>query len=224
MNIHHSRFKDASWYPIKESIIVGGQGGIGSWISFFLARVGFPEIHIYDKDTVEEGNISGQLFQISSVNKFKVDATEEIVNNFTSGSAIFPYNEWYDEESPVSEIMVAAFDNMKARKLMFNKWKEFMLESDKPCLFVDGRLLAEQYQIFAITKENYEWYETEHLFDDSEVEDEACNYKQTTHFAAMIAANMTTLITNWLALTSGTFRKVNQYTEYLGHLNKHERS
>ena len=223
MNIHHSRFKDAAWYPIKHSVIVGGSGGIGSWCVFFLARAGFPEITVYDKDFVEEGNISGQMFNISNVNKPKVDAIEAIVNDFTSGTTIYPMDEWYDEESMSGNIMVSAFDNMKARKVMFNNWKEYMLSTDEPCLFVDGRLLAEQYKILVVSKNNYESYEENHLFDDSEVADEACNYKQTTHFAAMIAANMTTLITNWLAKASGTFRTVTPYTEYLGLMNNHER-
>jgi len=36
------------------------------------------------------------------------------------------------------------------------------------------------------------------LFDDSEVEDEPCTLKQTTHMAAMIASYMTGFFTNFI--------------------------
>jgi len=36
-----------------------------------------------------------------------------------------------------------------------------------------------------------------HLFNDSEVADLSCSYKQTSHFAATIAAKMVQGFTNW---------------------------
>ena len=51
---HSSRFKDAPWFPKEETaIIVGGAGGIGSWLSLLLSRAGFYPI-VYDYDRLEE--------------------------------------------------------------------------------------------------------------------------------------------------------------------------
>ena len=68
--------------------------------------------------------------------------------------------------------------------------------TDTP-IFIDGRLRAEQMQIFCVTPDKIEEYE-KHLFDDSEVEDAPCTLKQTSHSAAMIASHMTAFFTNHL--------------------------
>jgi hypothetical protein len=94
--------------------------------------------------------------------------------------------------------MFSAFDNMEARKVMFANWKREALAFEES-IFIDGRLLAEQLQVFFVTLDKADFYEDVYLFEDSEVEDASCSYKQTTHFAATIAAKMVQGFTNWLA-------------------------
>ena len=97
----------------------------------------------------------------------------------------------------------SAFDNMKARKDMFEAWKAYLEEwksdggSDTP-VFIDGRLTMEQLQIFCVTPDKISEYEA-HLFDDSEVPDAPCTLKQTSHSAAMIASHMVAFFTNHIA-------------------------
>ena len=50
---------------------------------------------------------------------------------------------------------------MPARRLMFEKWRDHMLSTSEPCVFIDGRLTAENYQIFVVTKDNYQIYDTD---------------------------------------------------------------
>ena len=100
-------------------------------------------------------------------------------------------------------IMISCFDNMEARKQMFAAWKEDVStcreENKHKYIFIDGRLNAEQYQVFVVTPDRIEDYE-KYLFDDSEIPDDgACSYRQTSHFAAMIAARMTQCLTNFFA-------------------------
>lgn len=58
---HSSRFKDAPWFPKEETaIIVGGAGGIGSWLSLLLSRAGFYPI-VYDYDRLEEHNLGKSI-------------------------------------------------------------------------------------------------------------------------------------------------------------------
>ena len=202
IDVTKSRFRDASWFGNIETlttpIVVGGAGGIGSWLTLFLGRMlSDSYLFLYDFDNVEEVNIAGQMFSKQHIGMSKVHAVQDIIGNFTEYGSLSAQNEKYDENSLKSPIMFSCFDNMKARKIMFKNW---MSEAPKHenAVFIDGRLLAEQLQVFFVTLETAERYEKEFLFDDSEVEDANCSYKQTSHFAAIIAARMVQGFTNWL--------------------------
>ena len=206
IDVKKSRFRDASWFEKIDKfvvpIIVGGAGGIGSWLTLFLSRMLPPTSYImlYDFDKVEEVNLAGQLFKVSDIGLPKVLAVSNIVIDFSGYNKIVAHNERYDSESLRSPIMFSCFDNMKARKDMFENW---MLEAKEypESIFIDGRLNAEQFQVFYVTLENALVYKEKHLFDDSEVEDANCSYKQTTHFAAAIAAKMVQGFTGFLDST-----------------------
>jgi molybdopterin/thiamine biosynthesis adenylyltransferase len=188
-----NRFKDAPWFPKEDThIIVGGAGGIGSWLTIMLTRIGY-KVHVFDFDTLEEHNLGGQLFSRKQVGKSKVNALSENVHYFCQED-LYEHNEKIDENTSTNNFAFSAFDNMKARKDMFKSWSENYAE-DENAIFIDGRLTAEQLQIFCVTKDNIEKYK-EHLFDDSEVEDAPCTFKQTSHSAAMIASHMTAFFTN----------------------------
>ena len=120
------------------------------------------------------------------------------VKEFSPSSAIFTSKTRITENTHLSGIyFFSAFDNMEARKSFFKIWKrniEYPMETGIP-IFIDGRLEAEQLQIFCVTRERISQYE-EYLFSDSEIEDTTCTMKQTSHVAAMIAAFMTSFFTN----------------------------
>lgn len=204
IDVTKSRFRDASWFEKADSfdipIIIGGAGGIGSWLTVLLTRVLSSSnfIFLYDFDEVEEINMAGQLFGKSHIHMPKVQAVQMIVENFCDFNKLSLQNMKYDENSLRSPVMFSAFDNMKARKDMFNNWmKESEIEGYGK-IFIDGRLLAEQLQVFFVTPETAKLYKEKYLFDDSEVVAENCSYKQTSHFAASIAAKMVQGFTNWL--------------------------
>lgn len=204
IDVRKSRFRDASWFDVISelgtSIVIGGAGGIGSWLSLFLSRVlsRHHTVVIYDNDVVEEVNIGGQFYQTKAIGKYKVSMAKEAMIFYSGSTSVHAINGLYREDSFASPIMFSCFDNMAARKMMFKKWKREVI-SDPKGIFIDGRLLAEQFQILFVTPDRIEEYEKKYLFDDSEVEDVNCSYKQTTHFAANIAAKMVQGFTNWLA-------------------------
>lgn len=201
------RVKGASWFPLlyKKDVMVLGQGGIGSWVSLLLSRIGV-NLHIFDMDTFEVHNMTGQVVLSKHVGRLKVEAVGLLVKEFSPTCDVNCYVEKYTEDSVCNDIMICGFDNMVARKTAFNRWKSYVAEHDEAtkakCFFQDGRLLAEHLQIFNIPGDKpdlIEKYEKEFLFEDSEVQEVACTFKQTSHCAAMIASHMVAFLTNWVS-------------------------
>lgn len=193
------RFKDCPWFREEdpERVVIGGCGGIGSFLSFFLHRAGF-NIVILDDDRIEEFNLGGQLYKYSDVGKNKVESLAQICKDY-GGNEVNAIAIKIDEDTCIKHpFMFAAFDNMDARKHFFNHWKEIVQDSPIKPILIDGRLEAEYMQILCVTPETMDVYEDKYLFDDDRVEDLACSMKQTTHAAAMIASYMTAFFTNHL--------------------------
>ena len=195
MERENLRFQGLDWYSQDDApvVVVGGAGGIGSWLSFFLARANF-NVTLSDFDTVEEHNIGGQLFKRNQIGMYKAEAVGRNVSEFSTNT-INAQIVKITEETATHEFMFSAFDNMDARRAMFKVWKRSWNSMNRP-IFIDGRLNAEQFQIFCVTPENADEYERIHLFNDSEVEDAPCSAQQTTHTAAMIAGHMVGFFTN----------------------------
>ena len=203
-----SRFSSAIWYENiqKKTVILAGVGGIGSFCGFLLARMKPVSMFIYDDDIVESVNMSGQLYGQSDLGRPKVSALAEMIRNYADYSSVFAIKERFTEESEASDIMICGFDNMAARKLFFNKWVNHVQskpeEERKNCLFIDGRLAAEEFQVLCIKGDddyNINRYSKEFLFSDEEADETICSYKQTTFCANMIASYMVNLFVNFCA-------------------------
>ena len=217
-----SRFKDAPWFPRNNEIcLVGGAGGIGSWLVFFLTKIGF-KVNIYDFDTVEDHNLGGQLFQQADIGSPKVVAIQRIVQSFC-GNRISTFNERITSITPHHWYSFSAFDNMEARRTLFMNWKQSWASCPEGviAIFIDGRLEIEQLQIFCVTPENADKYEREHLFHDSAVEEAPCTMKQTSHTAAMIGSLMAAFFTNHITniYLGETLREVPFYYEFVVPMN-----
>lgn len=228
-SITRSRFSDAPWFKNEERIknsplIIGGVGGIGSWTTFYLGRIGF-EMYLYDNDMVEAVNLAGQLYGKKTINTSKVEATKAVIEEFSDSKNIHALKELYTEESPVTEYMISCFDNMKSRKIMFENWvsslDEFS-ENSQP-LFIDGRMEAEFAQVYFVTKDNIDRYR-ETLFDDKEIEDAPCSFKSTSHNGGMIGCQIVSGFLNHLCnIEYGTiYREVPFSIKYQLDLLKYE--
>lgn len=224
----YARVKGADWFPFlyKRPVMVLGQGGIGSHLSFLLSRIGC-ELYIYDHDVYEEHNMTGQIVKQSAIGKNKAEAMKELIGELSPDCVVECFGE-YTEAEPTNDIVLCGFDNMLARNVSFQNWKKYVQKLDsekrKKCVFMDGRLLAEVMQIITIPGDNdelIERYEKEYLFPDAGVVDADCTFKQTSHCASMIASHMTAFLTNWAfnAEKGKTIRRIPFYHEYLIPLN-----
>lgn len=203
-----ARFSTAIWYEEiqKKTIILAGMGGIGSYVAFLLARMHPRSLFIYDDDRVEIVNMAGQLYKLNDVGKFKVDAIANTIREFSSYSSTFAVRERFTRSSEAADIMICGFDNMEARRIFFDKWLANVMqktdEEKEHCLFIDGRLAAEELQVLCLKGDdtyNIERYSSDFLFSDAEADETLCSYKQTTYMANMIGSIMVNLFTNFVA-------------------------
>lgn len=203
-----SRFSGAIWYSAIQSktITLAGVGGIGSYVGFLLARLKPAGLYLYDPDIVEQANMSGQLYGNHNLGQGKVYALHNMMQQYANYYNAVAYQERFTAESEATDIMICGFDNMEARKLFFDKWLEHV--GNKPegerskCLFIDGRLAAEEFQVFAIQGNDLRAmreYRSKWLFSDAVADETICSYKQTTFMANMIASVMVNLFVNFVA-------------------------
>ena len=203
-----SRFSGTEWYDemLTKTIMIAGCGGIGSWLSFLIARLKPYSITLYDDDTVELANMSGQLFKRADIGKSKVSTVHDMIFDYTSMYNVRALPQKFTASTPPTDIMMCGFDSMRARKIYYDAWKirvaEIREDKRKNCFFMDGRLTVDTLQVFCLTGEdtyNMERYEREFLFDDSQADSVVCSQKQTTYLACMIGSIMTNLFINWVA-------------------------
>lgn len=203
------RFSDAEWFKkIQEKIIIlAGIGGIGSNMAVILAKLNPSAIYIFDDDYVDALNLAGQFYSNEDIGKPKVEALSASVNKYTNYSSIFAINRRYQiGEEIISDIMICGFDNMQSRRQFFTIWASHVLEVPEEqrgnCLFIDGRLTADEFQIFCMTGNDAYYmkeYKDKYLFNDHEAVREVCSYKQTGFLADMIGAYMVNLLVNFCA-------------------------
>lgn len=219
-----SRFSSAIWFDKtrKQDVTIAGLGGIGSYVVFMLSRLDVNTMTLYDPDKVERVNLSGQLYNSNQIGDYKVDAAANMIANYSNYYSFVAKHEKLDENSMISKVTICGFDNMKARKDAFRNWTNFVArlpeEERGECLFIDGRLAAEELQVFCIKGDDtdgerrYEPY----LFLDSQAAPTVCSYKQTTFMANMIGSIIVNLFINFVANQCNPLidRDLPFYTEY----------
>jgi molybdopterin/thiamine biosynthesis adenylyltransferase len=190
---NHVRFSDLMWYDPKFlEIAIGGVGGIGSWFATLVSRIGFKSMYLFDMDEIDTTNLGGQLYSADQVGQRKVDAVAHNITQFSSETV--NRMDKYTEESAILPVMVSCFDNMEARKLFFESW---CLDPNRK-IFIDGRMVAESFQIFTVLPGQEDRYR-ETLFEDSEVQEQPCSAKATSHCGAMIGSMMVSILTNYMS-------------------------
>lgn len=190
--IHH-RFSDSLFYKASKNQLVSiiGQGGIGSWVSLFIGRIGVT-LNIWDYDTIEEHNIGGQFFSKKNIGLSKIDSIQELLIDFADNKNVI-LNKGFTPLSELTPVTICCPDNMETRKIAYEKWKEL-----KSGIFIDARMTLTQFEVYTVLpdEDDYKAYENT-LFPDSEAAELPCNEKSTSDVAAMCAATISNIIKNY---------------------------
>ena len=192
MQHYDDRFKDAPWYEksSKETVLLVGAGGIGGNALYCLAKTIPATYYVIDHDIVSAANVGCQFFNRNQVGQYKVGALQDTLNQ-QSSAVINPLTRRYSSET--TNITIVAVDNMATRKQVFEAWKR--VEGRE--ILIEGRLRANYYEIYVVTPGKEEEYEKT-LFDDSEVDEGPCTFKQTAYFGMLIGARITQVLVNYL--------------------------
>lgn len=169
-------------------------------LAYQLAKTYNTKLHCYEFDEVEERNLGGQLYTAYQAEHKtrKAQALSSVLGYFLETSVIVPKGRFEEGNDRVYPFTFACFDNINARKEMFEAWKKMNVRNS---IFIDGRLQLTDFQVYAVTLDKADRYANgEHiLFDDSESPGIACSLKQTVASAMMISSIMTQLFNNHIA-------------------------
>ena len=179
------RQRDLIKCDMHTPIMIVGAGGIGSFVTLTLAKMGFDRLMVYDFDTVEEHNLPNQFYRIEDIGKPKVEALGDIVMAFTG--TIITTNDMKFEKEDIKrympKVVVSAVDNMETRKLIFDN-------TDEDTLFLDGRMGADQIEVYTINNKEASVMYQAHLWTDAETAPLPCTSKATMYNVLMIASLM----------------------------------
>ena len=176
-----------------------GCGAIGSSAATQICRMGGTSFCLYDYDKVDIVNIGVSQYNNDDINKYKVDALKEHLNNINPSVDVEGFNKPFKEYSYRGEndIAILGFDSMDARLEAVTILCQF--KDAKPKYIIDGRMGAEHYQQYIFDKPSLIKYKKE-WYSDEAGSVEPCNAKATSYCSNMsgsfIANAVRKLITN----------------------------
>ena len=190
----------------KTRFVVVGAGAIGSFFVTSLSKMGAKDIFVYDFDTLEDHNFANQMYPVSQLGKAKVDALEVVASDYGDCKIRKYRGPWTPDSArlhgsiPAVDILqqdtlvISAVDNMGVRSSLWNYYK------DSCDLFIDGRMSALCYKVFAIDTKNEAdrlMYQ-ESLHSQAVAEKEPCGEKSIIFTVLHVASQMLNMVWKYL--------------------------
>lgn len=175
-------------------VVLFGAGSVGSYVAFFLAKMGVTEIEVWDGDIVASHNLPMSLYRTQDVGLFKVDCLQELVRLGT-GVELAVRREMYDGTKPFRKnaSVISCVDTMeKGRKKIWERVKR----NPSVDVFVDTRMAKAYAEVLTISPSDrvdinrYEAF----LFDDKDGVRQYCGEHgvifASTYAATVVCANL----------------------------------
>lgn len=129
-----------------KKFLVIGAGAIGSFFVSMLTKMGAKDVTVVDDDTIEEHNISNQMYPTYTVGMSKVDALVETVKSYSDAEIKTVCAKW-KPDAPIEgpfDYVVSAVDSLEVRKMLWAYYGK-----QKKCTwFLDGRMALEVLRVF----------------------------------------------------------------------------
>lgn len=107
---------------VKESIHIIGCGALGSHVAELLVRLGVTNIHLWDFDTVDEHNITNQLYTHKQIGLPKTEALKNLLTEINPSVIINIHGAY--EEHVVSGYVFLLVDSIELRKKFVSNWMQ----------------------------------------------------------------------------------------------------
>ena len=174
-------------------VLIVGCGAVGSWTSIMLAKMGVTNFRLVDFDAVDVVNLNSQFFTEDQEGLAKVSALGINIDEFTGISSELRNAKIQDDIQTHLvdyDIVLLAADSMEVRK--------WCVENLSYKLAIDGRMAAEEWQIYTTTKETTGDYMAS-WFPDSEGVQERCTSKATGYCALGIASQIGYIVKQYVS-------------------------
>lgn len=172
-------------------ILIVGVGGIGSWLTLTLAKMGCKYLRVMDNDKVELKNTGSQLYTKEDIGKRKVVALEDIVRRMTGTRIAFMPRHWKPGDA-IEKIMIIAVDDIEERK------KIWLAVKYNPNLayFIDTRMGGELMRIYLVDLKNLESHDCyeKTLVAKKDIEPEPCTARAIAYNVFVIAGLVANLV------------------------------
>jgi len=119
--------QDSLNLKIPPSVIVVGCGGVGSWLSLFLALAGAKQLWLWDNDTVSDHNLNRLPLTKDSVGKSKSEALSDLIKSYRPDCDVYAMGLFESEQAAIAcgdihkAWLVCTTDTWASRK-MCNAW------------------------------------------------------------------------------------------------------
>ena len=177
---------------------VVGAGGIGSWTTLALTRMGCSDITVIDFDKVEAHNVGSQIYTEDDIGKTKVEALRDKILSLASGEIITTLNLKVEEGSQVLEdifnenkIIIIAVDNIETRKVLLSG------AVGKAVWLIDGRMVADSIEIYSEDVQKYAGQRTPieaSMFESGSATPVACTERAVVYNCFVMAGLITDMV------------------------------
>ncbi len=168
-----------------QKVHIFGQGTVGSNVAVELARMGVPNLTLYDFDAFEAHNLPSQRADLTHLGMNKAEAVKQQLVQLTNNGGRGVKTVTTKVEGPVmvEGVAVLAVDTMESRRAI---WEKALRPQGMVELVLDFRMRANLLQIYAFapTDERYE----ASLFTDEDADPAPCGGRTVSYTGALSGA------------------------------------
>jgi len=137
----------------ESSVLIAGVGGLGTYVSEQLTRLGVGKLYLVDNGIVDLPDLNRQtLYTKDSIGKLKVDEAKKRLSNIRDDIEIIKIKEKIDENFKIPEdvnIVSLCLDNIKTRLILDEKLIKINKNKSKKTFLVHSGV--DEYLIQIIT-------------------------------------------------------------------------